>query len=1734
MIPVYLTNPSQEYSYDTPGNDDEKTFLVKFVGTHPGTELEALEFSKNLLEEPFLVLIPGCEKNAPGKLLGQPNNPMIFTSTHKASKDGDKFNFNFEQRVGSEFIYFSYGGIISLPPGGDDPDIPVPPSPGFDPTKWARRDASNIDGDNVLLWREALRIVGDSASLSTKAEKDGSNITDTITWRTALDIYNKSEVNSKFINNTSESLTSIEQPTLVGNVLTLKYVGENGIIQEETVDLSNLATIDIHIEDASYNASTNILTITDTEGVEYNVDLSEFSILTSTNASGITTLTQEGVNKLIVSKVGQTGNFPDLLNKPTTLSGYGITDAMSTSHAANIITSTNINNWNTAFGWGNHATAGYLSAVDLNNYVTLNTAQTITGLKNFSNGFDINSYQFRGLNSNVLTIGKNVFGNSLSKLVDSSIAVGNNVFPSMNLQPFDPVTEPWNNKGYFGIGSDIFVDYTGDSKYRPDHNAHDSWIGLGRYLGAGFKDGTNVNFVGTAIMHKNDVKYADCVTIVGKGFSNGIKTRPSKTLDPNRVVLSKNGYNVHGMMSDVIGMGHENWIEDINQSIVLGSNLRPYTYVFNSLVLGHHHANMNFEGTTEQADMYLDSDVIMGMGVGKRSSRHAPSHNLLVGMDYFYSTGGAPNANYRPLIEGRFKDGAQLQVNGTIIGGFEKLDDDLPYLERVTFESVSLPKGVVYNASERSFTFDGTQASTSITLHNVPANPNRYVYLEISSSNHKVGSWGYSFYNIVDSGNGPTDNFIARQSFKMLSPTTFILTTEGNFKGTIHIICDYTDVTLRSINPNILLKDSKERKTFEIRTTQDPSIVSMGLNSGRFLTHGGKTLILGNDILAETPSATNNVLVGNNILKFGSNVLNNIIVGNTIGGNNTKLTQSVIIGNNTLQSNFTNTVGRITSVGNGAGKVLTDGIYNNFFGENAGSSLITGSNNAFFGSGSGLIKEGSNNTFIGHVAGGHGLTQSTVNNTIVIGANAAPEVPNNTTTIATASNTDNFLYGTTHSNLFKVRGGLATQVMMADGTLKDQSALLSTGNYVSKTGTNNISDNGWKLIGPTNSGIYINEDGYFTLGSLWNTGSRLMYDDEGSLSISSVGPGGITLNGGTNGIDVQSYISSNNYIKATSFIKTGGTNNNVLLDGGGVKPISDFGKTYVAGDGISITGANNVITNTKPNVVQTLSGSGNTINLSNGGSYTIPAQSWGSITGKPEFNFLNSNPQLTYGASGLNYFNIANVAGNDPKLNQAPTNAWHHIIRMNHSNSGGNYADLAISMTDNSGISRRVINGGAAISDWVKLWDSSHFTQSNINNWNTAFNNNHSHSNKANLDTINQNLGTAYSPTFQHLNLAGNLNTGGLNYFHNQLGGQPSISVAIGDTDTGFNWEGDGVISYYANAVKLFNLNNVWHSSNFNPDGKANALENATGIGLASGQNPNVDNTYYPYFNTTYGYIPLATRKWVADTYIPKSHPVYNITQANINLWNTAQTLSVSQSTTNTQINISRGNSISFEHRFLGSFDGSRNPTDIKPNTSPKSIRADFAAAGTVGGTGNYAGVLTYAPWYGTSASTGDSSYQLAFINETGINGSGNPGLRLRKGIDETWGSWISILTSVNGVTLDTVQTITGVKTFSNNITAPAFYESSLKSLKKNIKEFKTSGLDLVGDLNIVTFDRKDESAKNKIGIIADDSPKEFLSEELDAVDLYKTVFIQAKAIQELTEEVNNLRELVMTKLNQL
>ena len=80
------------------------------------------------------------------------------------------------------------------------------------------------------------------------------------------------------------------------------------------------------------------------------------------------------------SLLNHTHTFESLTSKPTTLSGYGITDAMSTSHPANGITSTNISNWNASFGWGDYRQFGLGSSLVSNTLVDFNEFNTELGL----------------------------------------------------------------------------------------------------------------------------------------------------------------------------------------------------------------------------------------------------------------------------------------------------------------------------------------------------------------------------------------------------------------------------------------------------------------------------------------------------------------------------------------------------------------------------------------------------------------------------------------------------------------------------------------------------------------------------------------------------------------------------------------------------------------------------------------------------------------------------------------------------------------------------------------------------------------------------------------------------------------------------------------------------------------------------------------------------------------------------------------------------------------------------------------------------------------------------------------------------------------------------------------------------------------------------------------------------------------------------------------------------------
>ena len=97
-------------------------------------------------------------------------------------------------------------------------------------------------------------------------------------------------------------------------------------------------------------------------------------------------------------------------------------------------------------------------------------------------------------------------------------------------------------------------------------------------------------------------------------------------------------------------------------------------------------------------------------------------------------------------------------------------------------------------------------------------------------------------------------------------------------------------------------------------------------------------------------------------------------------------------------------------------------------------------------------------------------------------------------------------------------------------------------------------------------------------------------------------------------------------------------------------------------------------------------------------------------------NWLNTNNSLTYGASGLQYFNQFTSTTSGAKANANPTADWYHIIRMNHADNNGYFVDLATCFHSDRMYYRRIAAG--VENSWVRILDSNNYksycTPSNI------------------------------------------------------------------------------------------------------------------------------------------------------------------------------------------------------------------------------------------------------------------------------------------------------------------------------------------------------------------------------------------------------------------------------------
>ena len=108
------------------------------------------------------------------------------------------------------------------------------------------------------------------------------------------------------------------------------------------------------------------------------------------------------------------------------------------------------------------------------------------------------------------------------------------------------------------------------------------------------------------------------------------------------------------------------------------------------------------------------------------------------------------------------------------------------------------------------------------------------------------------------------------------------------------------------------------------------------------------------------------------------------------------------------------------------------------------------------------------------------------------------------------------------------------------------------------------------------------------------------------------------------------------------------------------------------------------------------------------GTVTAPTFT-GALNGTAEWSKrLATNSQLTFGLNGLTYFNANLGAGTAANQNVGPTAQWWHILRMNHGNGSGYFADIAVPLNTSDGIYWRRIKGGTNYG-WYRVLDTNNY-----------------------------------------------------------------------------------------------------------------------------------------------------------------------------------------------------------------------------------------------------------------------------------------------------------------------------------------------------------------------------------------------------------------------------------------
>jgi|GEM_PF-1116988 len=447
---------------------------------------------------------------------------------------------------------------------------------------------------------------------------------------------------------------------------------------------------------------------------------------------------------------------------------------------------------------------------------------------------------------------------------------------------------------------------------------------------------------------------------------------------------------------------------------------------------------------------------------------------------------------------------------------------------------------------------------------------------------------------------------------------------------------------------------------------------------------------LGNHTATQNLTLGNNKLVGSgsglgfSITSAGylrtSTTGNNVIVSGAGSGNNiTTGVANVLLGYNAAQSLSTGTYNSI--IGTQAGYNLSTGVSNVFNGFNSGLNTTSGGSNVFIGPGTGQANvTGSSNTLIGSGAnvGSDALSNATAlgsgatvsqSNSLVLGNNA--NVGIGTSTPAATLHVG----GTTSTVRLEGLTGTGTRMVTADASGNLSAATVPTGesttasNGLTLSGTavqlggtlsqattltqagNQLTFNGGKIglglaTDPSGSRVFMaagsaSENVLF--GKLFDntsTANSLKLEHNGSNFI--VRPA--TAGGSISVLENSAGALALNPTAGNVGIGTGTTAPSAKLDVAGtvrVQSLTATGTKMVTADANGNLGAT-----TLPTDAQTLSISGSTISLTNGGSVTVPssADNLGNHTATQALNLGTNSLVGNGGTTGITIAANGNVS----------------------------------------------------------------------------------------------------------------------------------------------------------------------------------------------------------------------------------------------------------------------------------------------------------------------------------------------------------------------------------------------------------------------------------------------------------------------------------------------------------